>query len=573
LKMSMNALRFVVFMLTATLLTACSGGFLVGLSVASQLGGSLIVAIVDSEVYEGIRASLQQYKEDVERSGFLLNITETDALANQTKEGVKACLQGFWRSGNQNVSGAWLIGDIPEAWYEAGSRDFPTDVYYMDLNGLWMDTDEDGIFDKHSGDSYPEIWVGRLKVSTVKGEEVALLNRYFEKNHLYRNHLSSIPWWRALLYMDDLGVVQGHDALTPLRYVAPQIVAVTSGAATNADDYKKRLQDEVGYQWLYLMSHGNASDHTFQIPSKETYYEWDGTVYSSDYETLNPRVCFYQLFVCSAGRYVEEDYLAGAAVFRNDYGLLAIASTSDAYTFPYNGFYRAMSEGEIIGAAFLQWLNNAIADYLRYTSTDSFPSNTLRGTEYEVLLHDTVIIGDPTLGAHIEDHNIRIAKVTAAMINASDVETLTVSFTVENVGDFLETFNATIHIDSDLVYQSRLTLEPKGNRTIAFSPIDASKYIWSDFLHHRIRAEISFLQGEFDVENNVCYEHFESKKIYRSLLMRLPEVIFAISGILFFGLMCWSFLRLLMSDRPLYHVQRGLRRVGVLVRAALLRRA
>jgi len=375
------------------------------------------------------------------------------------------------------------------------------------------------------------------------------------------------------LYMDELGVAQNHDALTPLHYVAPQVVAVTKVTETNAEDYKQKLRDEVGYQWLYLMSHGNATDHTFQIPSKETYYEWDGTVYSSDYEILNPRVCFYQLFVCSAGRYVEEDYLAGAAVFRNDYGLLAIASTSDAFTFPYNGFYRAISEGEVIGAAFLQWLRSATADYMRYASANSFPSNTLGDSEYEVLLHDTAIIGDPTLGSYIEDHEIRIVGVAGTITNASDVETLTVSFTVENVGDFSETFTVTVHIDSDLVYQSGLTLEPGGSRTVTFSPVDASKYIWSDFIQHRIRGEISFLQGEFDVGNNVCYGHFESKKIYRSFLMRLPEVIFAVSGILFFGLICWSFLRLLMSDRPLYHVQKGLRRVGVRVRAALLRRA
>jgi len=375
------------------------------------------------------------------------------------------------------------------------------------------------------------------------------------------------------LYMDDFGVAQNHDGVTPLRYVAPQVVVVNKGLETTAEDYKQRLRDEVGYQWLYLMSHGNATDHTFQIPSKETYYEWDGTVYSSDYEILDPRVCFYQLFVCSAGRYVEEDYLAGAAVFRNDYGLLAIASTGDAYTFPYNGFYRAMSEGEVIGAAFLQWFKNAAADYMRYTSANSFPSNTLHSDEYEVLLHDTVIIGDPTLGSHIEDHDIRIVGVTGMIINASDAETLTVSFTVENVGDFSETFNVTVHVDSDLVYQSRLTLESGGSRTVTFSPVDASKYIWSDFIQHRIRGEISFLPGEFDVGNNVCFGHFESKKIYRSLLMRLPEVIFAVSGILVFGLICWSFLRLLMSDRPLHYAQKGLRRVGVRVKAALLRRS
>jgi len=40
--------------------------------------------------------------------------------------------------------GALLVGDIPEAWYEVGSTKFPTEVYYMDLNGTWVDINGNG---------------------------------------------------------------------------------------------------------------------------------------------------------------------------------------------------------------------------------------------------------------------------------------------------------------------------------------------------------------------------------------------------------------------------------------------
>jgi hypothetical protein len=571
-KMSVKAVSLLVFVFLILLLSACLRGLPFGLSMASQSNELLVAVIVDSKVYDEILTSLQRYKEDVEKSGLSVNITETEKLLNQTKEGVKSYLEGFWRPGEQTVCGALLVGDIAEAWYEVSSRSFPTDAYYMDLDGVWKDTDGNGIYDMHTDRSGPEIWVGRLKVSPDVADQVALLNKYFERNHVYRNGLSTIPWWRALLYMDDFGTAQGHDAITPLSYIAPQIVAVTNGAATNADDYKQRLQDEVGYQWLYLMVHGNATCHTFQVPSPENYYEWDGTVYSPDYETLDPHVSFYQLFVCSAGRYVEEDYLAGAAIFKNDYGLLAIASTDETYTYPYNRFYELMSHGDLIGSAFLSWLRNASADYVQRGSLSSSPSSMLRGSEYEILLHDMVMIGDPTLRLRIENHNLRIANLTATVQDVSEAEVLVVSLTVQNAGDFQENFNVTIHIDSDLVYRSELTLEAGANTTITFSPAESSKYIWSDFIHHRVRAETNVLPHEFYVDDNVRNEYFVSKIIHRSSLANLPDAVFALCGIVAFGLMCYGFLKLLMVDRPFGHVKKLLIRGGIWAKTVLLRK-
>jgi hypothetical protein len=310
------------------------------------------------------------------------------------------------------------------------------------------------------------------------------------------------------------------------------------------------------------------------VPTADNYYEWDGTVYSSDYEALDPRVSFYHLFVCASGRYTEKDYLAGAMVFGNNHGLLAVASTDVTYTFPYNEFYKAMSQRQTLGDAFLKWLSNASTDFAeRISSTDSSSSVVLDESQYEALVHNTVLIGDPTLQLQIENHNVRIGNVTATLQNSSDAATLIVSVTVQNAGDFRETFNATVHIDSDLVYRSQLTLEPGNIETITFSPSNASKYIWSNFIHHRVRAEISPLPEEFDVEDNIRDEYYVSKIVQGSALMRVPDALFALSGILIFGLMGYGFIRLLMSDKPLNHLQTLLMRIGLRIKAALLHEA
>jgi hypothetical protein len=55
--------------------------------------------------------------------------------------------------------------------------------------------------------------------------------------------------------------------------------------------------------------------------------------------------------------------------------------------------------------------------------------------------------------------------------------------------------------------------------------------------------------------------------------MRVPDALFALSGILIFGLMGYGFIRLLMSDKPLNHLQTLLMRIGLRIKAALLHEA
>lgn len=104
------------------------------------------------------------------------------------------------------------MGDIPYATWETNGTSYATDYFYMDLNGNWYDTDDppNGVYDVHNGTIEPEIWVGRLKASNVEGDEICLFERYFKKNHEYRNAsarvdlelpLSARP--RALAYVDN----------------------------------------------------------------------------------------------------------------------------------------------------------------------------------------------------------------------------------------------------------------------------------------------------------------------------------------------------------------------------------
>ena len=70
------------------------------------------------------------------------------------------------------MEGCILIGDLPIPWYETDFGDppeheeFPIDLFYMDMDGVFADDDEDG-----SGGAYPD-WEPHLHFGLRRGSPV-----------------------------------------------------------------------------------------------------------------------------------------------------------------------------------------------------------------------------------------------------------------------------------------------------------------------------------------------------------------------------------------------------------------
>ena len=500
-----------------------------------------ICILVNSTIYASVESSLDQYVVDVENSGFEVKIMETSQLLDKTPGGIRSCLQ---ESMPHRLVGCLLVGDIPAAWFEMGDKEFPIDLYYMDLDGVWTDSDNDLIYDGHSGDVAPEIWVGRLKVPDIAGDEASLLNHYFDKNHRYRTGTLSLPWWRGMIYIDDSGTNTNtlDDAKSSLSKICSDIIFVKDRATTNATDYKNRLQDSLGYQWIYLMCHGTPNNHTFMGPpdeleaSHESWFQWDGTVYSSDYRSINPRIFFYHFVICSAAKYNEPDYLAGSAVFGNDYGLLAVGSTQTMSTLPINDFYESLSEGKSIGQAFHEW---CVQLHERY--------NYLHRQFYGLTL-----IGDPTLQLRHEVHDVAVTNLTVSLINSSGEEALTVDVAVENQGDFNETFDVAIYYDFTNFDSTDVTLAAGAETTLTFSFTQLDRLILG---YHTVEAKASTILGELDREDNTLLTSFKGKIVNLPVILGKPslslliQVLAALSLFVACGVFALFFLKILMAER------------------------
>lgn len=336
--------------------------------------GDLLV-LVDQAVYNAVAASIDQYVLDVGRDGYWATI---HVLQGGTPTDVRSYIKGF------KPVGVLLVGAIPVPWYELDNdfhgvhSEFPCDLYYMDTNGTWTDPDGNGKFNDHSGDLNPEIWVGRLWTPTANGNDAALINDYFTRNHKFRlgmlGHARS-----ALAYPDDDWQSFGDCELDEL-FPASLITVYTNPAVTDADLYKAEVNSL--RSWVQLCAHSSVQSHALRVGSVNEYIQ---TPYFRD--TNPPNAHFYNLFCCGPGKFTASDYLAGWYIFDKagggkNLGLAAIASAKSGSMLFFADFYRPLGKGKVIGDAFVEWWK-------------------ARGPNHEhgerCWFYGLVLLGDPTL--------------------------------------------------------------------------------------------------------------------------------------------------------------------------------
>jgi len=305
--------------------------------------GDLLV-LVDSAVYDAVSDSIDQYVLDVGRDGYWATI---HVISGGTPVDIRSYISGF------NPVGILLVGAIAVPWFELGSHEFPCDLYYMDTNATWSDPDGNGKFNSVSGNVDPEIWVGRIYTPTNNGNDAALINDYFARNHKFR--LGALGHARsALAYVDDDW--QGFDDCEfDEMFPASVITKYTNPDITDADLYKAEINSL--RSWVQLCAHSWTHGHALRVPS-ENKSEYIQTPYFRD--TNPPNAHFYNLFCCGPGRFTTADYLAGWYIFDKpgsgtNHGLTAIASAKTGSMLFFADFYRPMGNGKVIGDAFVDW--------------------------------------------------------------------------------------------------------------------------------------------------------------------------------------------------------------------------
>ncbi|MFW9935379.1 MAG: C25 family cysteine peptidase [Candidatus Thorarchaeota archaeon] len=357
--------------------------------------GEYVAIIVEPGLWATgiVQTAINQYRTDLNNTGYN-TILYNSFIANAPT--LRGLLQN-WYSTN-NIVGAVLLGNLPYIRYyhpangSHAAETFVCDLYYMDLDGSWYDTNTDGIYDRHNSSSgadiYPEIYVGRIDASsrtlggTVPNEMVAILNRI----HSYRIGGVSRTH-QALTYIDDDwqswadGTFDNWPGWLDNAYPTRTDVH-TPTSWTNASDWlnNRIVQD---YEWAHLCAHSGAGPgmHYFGPGGSG-----EGTVSSAQIDAQTPTINFFNLFCCSGANWLTADSLATTYLFSGSHTVGVIGTTKTGGMLGGSSFYNSISQNDTIGKALETWFQG-IKSYTTY---------------YLEWFYGMTILGDPFLTIHYD---------------------------------------------------------------------------------------------------------------------------------------------------------------------------
>ena len=274
-------------------------------------------------------------------------------ISGGTPETLRTFLQQLYST--DSIEGALFIGNLPVAWFEAlefGGEytEFPIDLFYMDLDGEWLDTMNtgNGRYDGHVGDlRKPEIYVGRL-TPTGMGIDTTILKRYFLKDHNYRVGLLHLPK-RALVFVDDDWYPWAWQWANNVSLLFSDTTNYFDPETTRASFYRQRLDSMQTWVSVFAHSWPGGNQFVFNNGTQHDYY------YSPEYVSQNPPTNFYNFFACSFCRYTSNGYGGGRAIFNDSCGIGSIGSTKTGSMLDFNYFYRPLGHGSNLGQAFKYW--------------------------------------------------------------------------------------------------------------------------------------------------------------------------------------------------------------------------
>ena len=357
----------------------------------------MIIVFVNESLESEIRDDIYFYCAKLEYIG---KDTVVEWVSGGTAEDIKARILYYWNNG-YSVEGAVLVGAMPAAWFYhkcdfdkdkngvANPDEFPCDLFLMDLDGKWNDTDSDGMYDFHedgtSGDTAPEIYVGRIDASQIPGDEITTLEKYFQKVHNY---------WVGLITGNDVGLTyvdhdwrESTDHLYSISNAYPTYWWMNWTTGVERDDYLN-MRINGYYEFIQLSCHSSSSKH---------YFHTGGTLSNDQVRAALPKALFYNLFCCSSLRYTSSNCLGYAYILNTDSpSLTVVGSAKSGSMYGFDGFYIPFGTGYSFGQSFQKWFYGRYPYEGEMGCATCGDCTTAGGGEIS-WFYGMTILGDPTL--------------------------------------------------------------------------------------------------------------------------------------------------------------------------------
>ena len=319
-----------------------------------------VVLVINSSLYEMLEERFDNYAEDLRDEGYSIVRLVLDGGTPQELKDI------ILEEGGDDIVGAVLAGELPVPWYEHceyfyneeepdGPRiiEYPIDLFYMDLDGIWEDTTGNGIYDFHHGEWEPDIWIGRLPGYNLSSiDEDTLVANYLDRVHAYRAGNILLPH-RALNYIDDDWQLQLEDWTGDIHESFGWILAEADPESTSAVGYRRYLTDVSGFELVQVAVHSTTDSHLFYINNRGDY---DYFRFRHLRDEVAPNVMFYNLFACSSMNLSRNLCLGALYALRGPYGLGAVGSTKTGAMLYFEDYYSQLDEGVSFGESLRRWL-------------------------------------------------------------------------------------------------------------------------------------------------------------------------------------------------------------------------
>ncbi|MBI9108639.1 MAG: hypothetical protein JEZ04_17980 [Spirochaetales bacterium] len=343
-----NPVSIISILLLSAVLLSGSGCslFILGSTLdPSEYLPKAVLIIVSEEVYPEIADRITTYQDDISADG----IASRTIIWNSGDSAVD--LKFLIQSAVPSADTGFFIGDIPAAWYEQkafGSEEvFPTDLFYMDTDSIWSDSDDNGRYDSHSNLSVDFV----VSRATGTAEE---LNFYFDKLHGYRSGTTP-AYDGAFIFKDD----DWHNSYRGNNFGLDTIYGSVStfqdSGDTTRSSYLSMMLNE-GSEYVYQWIHAYPPVLFIDVDGN---YE---IIRSQDIGDGTFKGNFYNLFDCQAARFTVRN-LAASYLNTTDSGIAVIGSTKTGGMYYPVEFHKALASGGCWGSAYKAWYNtNGWAD-------------------------------------------------------------------------------------------------------------------------------------------------------------------------------------------------------------------
>lgn len=326
------------------------------LNQGQAAAGEKLLVLVNETLYPSISSFVNRYVTTLSSLGYTV---ELQLVSGGTPESLKQFIQ----QKQANLVGAIFIGHLPVAWFEEPDEwgpdeeepEFPCDLFFMDLDGEWQDTNMNGIYDLHqdgNGDQAVEIFVARIDASTMVGNEVEIMSQYFEKDHRYWTGNMNFYAYGLAYTEDDWD--EYPDFSYDIAYLYGRNYKNILAPDTSKSDYQDLRLNNPAYEFIQLSCHSTAFAHFFTR---------GGELSTAAVRELPPCALGYNLFCCSGARFTETNFLAGSYVFnQGSKPLVVVGSSKTGSMLDFLYFYQPLGENKPIGVAFKTWFA-AVAPY------------------------------------------------------------------------------------------------------------------------------------------------------------------------------------------------------------------